>query len=256
MVDSILSGSRFEVADDKKYKESPVYSPYRGRVYITRRLDYALIYAIGGDYSGSTWNDAGYKDLLNPMGGILEIEVKNERLLWPDEDVVGKTISLGYGQEKFDPDRYGGWRYGGWADDPFEEADEELYKILKPQLTLEMVNYLDDEDVSMFDHFETWIVMGKMMIEHLRKNDPEMLNRIALKSEHVSTPPDNIMVKRAWKIDNVKYLHLLHKDAENLFEYARPVRITTPITAHGRCKQGWYNEPYRHALASRGVRTR
>lgn len=77
-----------DLIDDKRGKLKPV----KGRVYLTTHIDYAQIYALGGNLAGSSGErlvkehgQYGYVFLVN--GNELKEDVQ------PDEDIIGEAIA-------------------------------------------------------------------------------------------------------------------------------------------------------------------
>lgn len=80
----IQSGFRGRLVQGKEF-----LAPVKGRVYFSRRLSYAIIYAIGGDIAGRDGDYSG-------SGFLFEVEVSHSTELLPDEDSIGKFYENHY----------------------------------------------------------------------------------------------------------------------------------------------------------------
>jgi hypothetical protein len=65
-------------------------APVVGRVYLTPHIDYAIIYALGGDYKSSMLEAKDYSD---PYGYVFVVKGADLVDVQPDEDSVGEWLS-------------------------------------------------------------------------------------------------------------------------------------------------------------------
>lgn len=245
MLDNILRGDRFKTSDELG---SSLYTPIPGRVYISKDIGYTIIYAMGANMAGHKWNP----EHAYPSGSVLEVEVKDTNLLWPDEDEIGRIIAMGYGI-KHHPGRYGKFYHGNDMSDKHRELMN-LYEEVEIEMPEYVFDYLNEHYFEV-DLYDVWVMIGKQMINVLKEENPYLLHKFTMAVDHVSTPPTNLIITKGWVIDNKRFMHLLDESGSNFFDYAEPVNISTPILAHG-VGRGWHNDSYRHSLAARGVRTR
>ena len=228
-IDLVLGGK----IKTRETRINDLYTPLPGRVYLTRNWKYAIGYTIRLD---------------SPIGTLLSLRVENEKLLWPDEDEIGRVISQGYLDKELNI--------------PSLDKDEmKLYNIIIQRLSKKLKNNIKDKSHHEFElsGYDTWVEIGKEAIIELSKNDPDFLNEISVHFDRVSTTPDNLVLEEIWKIDYDEVPFCAEEWDENKFlHYAKPIKLVNPIhlKSKGFNKSGWFGEPQRHALAARGVRTR
>lgn len=70
-------------------------APVKGRVYLSQKLTYAIIYALGGNYSHAMLEGALFlpDGTIDPNGYVFVVEGKNLVDVQPDEDSVGEFLS-------------------------------------------------------------------------------------------------------------------------------------------------------------------
>ena len=66
--------------------------PVEGAVYITPRLDYAMIYALGGDYAGSEPFHGMLREGKDPYAYLFQVDPTSVHDVTPDEDSIGEFV--------------------------------------------------------------------------------------------------------------------------------------------------------------------
>ncbi len=224
-----------EVVDTGRF-DVPSYSrayldPIGGRVYITRSMDEALKYSV----FRSKWH------IHKPQeAGVLELQVKNPDLLWPDEDELGRIIALGY----LDMNK---------TDDKWLKTEEELlFNRIWNNLSIDYKEKIERIDRFRLDEDAYWAMLGKRAIREMSLRRSHILRDIVGNFENASSPSDNLVITNAWAFEQ--------KEGSKVDGHWSPHLRTVmegaeKIKAHGIGK-GWHFEPTRHALAARGIRTR
>lgn len=195
----------------KKYKtteDEGTSVPVRGRVYVTKDLGYALMYAIGANMVGHESDVAVYKRLWKE-GGIVVVEPKVESL-YPDEDWVGEQFLDAYYNDDFDGKVYNLIR------DALEDCNKRLL------LEIENLRYEDDEGKYAWSSVDHHIKYGKKIIYCLENLKPEVMAEVASHAPNLSHAGD-LEVKEAWVFDVKKVNPELKKDGSNFFELAEQI---------------------------------
>jgi hypothetical protein len=204
--------------------------PMEGRVYISRSIDEALKYSVFRSWHIDKPQEAG----------VLELQVKNPNILWPDEDELGRIIALGY----LDMDK---------IDDKWLETKEELlFNRIWNNLSIDYKEKIERIDRFRLDEYAYWAMLGKRAIHDLYLRKSHILRDIVGSFENASSPSDNLLITNAWVFNQKK---------GSMVENHWSPHLRTVMNGAERIKargmgRGWHNEPTRHALASRGVRTR
>jgi hypothetical protein len=68
-------------------------APVAGRVYLTPHLRYAIIYALGGDYSHAMREGYSPDGPIDPLGYVFVVEGHDLQDVQPDEDSVGEFLN-------------------------------------------------------------------------------------------------------------------------------------------------------------------
>ena len=223
-----------EIVGDRSF-EVPDYSraylaPMGGRVYITRSMDEALKYSV----FRSDWHTHKSQE-----DGVLELQVRNPDLLWPDEDELGRIIADGY----LDMDK---------TNDKWLETKEELlFNKIWNNLSIDYKEKIERIDRFRLNEYAYWSMLGKRAIHEMSLRRSYILRDIVGNFENVSSPPNNIVITNAWIFTQ--------KEDSKIEDHWSPHLRTVMegaerIEAHGIGK-GWHFEPSRHALAARGIRT-
>lgn len=96
--ESIMKNGLDPAHTDTKYGDAqPLGRPVKDHVYLTSKLDYAVIYALGGDMVG-TMKDHPHSDAemkiyrKDPYGYVFEFDGKDLVDVQPDEDSVGELL--------------------------------------------------------------------------------------------------------------------------------------------------------------------
>ena len=193
--DGVLKVPTDEVLVEKYGSTKKRSVPVRGRVYISRSLEYPLIYAVGGAVVG---NDS-VPDSFEKEGGIVVVEPQTESL-YPDEDWVGENFLKAV----------------------WDKDDSEISKLIyttvyncKPRIVGEA------KEVPQHKHHEYryYISFGKKILKCLEKKNPEGLAKIAAHAPNLSHAGD-LKVKEAWVFDIRKINPKLKEDGSNFFDLA------------------------------------
>ena len=226
-VREIVGTSRFDVPE---YSRAHL-APMGDRVYITRSMDEALKYSV----FRSKWHTHESQE-----AGVLELQVKNPDLLWPDEDELGRIIADGY----LDMHKIN--------DKSLLPEERSLFEMIWNGLSFDYKEKLERIDKFRLDEYAYWAMLGKRAIYELSPRRSHILREVVERFENVSSPSDNLTIMNAWVF--------VQKEDSKIEDHWSPHLRTVMegaerIEAHGIGK-GWYFEPTRHALASRGIRTR
>lgn len=158
-------------------------TPVKGAVYATPHVDYAQIYAIGGDMAGHKW-DQEREEKNGRHGYVFKFSGSKLSNIQPDEDSVG----------------------------------EMLYKGHVPWLNHLAKYHLADSTVKKVKEGEYihWARAGKVLVK--RMTPEQKVSLIVHHGAHVANFGD-IEPDEAWKIDKRKR-HLLKRDGSNFFDHA------------------------------------
>lgn len=155
-----------------KYTEGNISTPRARSVYVSKDPNYALIYAIGGDYVGS----GSVPPHPSRYGCLFEVEVPREADVVVDEDELGELAASGkipwlkkLGEEVSRGEVY--------AEEG--EEDEDLWKMAK------------------FGDYAAWIALGHLLHEVLSASD---MKRILPKAKNYAVRGPNRVV-HAYRID-------------------------------------------------------
>jgi hypothetical protein len=155
-----------------KYKGS-ISTPMTGRVYVSKDPNYALIYAIGGDYAGTSLPVDGSR-----YGCLFEVDVPADADIVLDEDELGelaaeeqiawlsklaREVSSGkmYGPRL---DRIPLWAaakdgdYGAWID-----LGHRLHKVIRPS-----------DMRRLFEYAKNYAVLGPVRVLHGYRIDKQL----------------------------------------------------------------------------------
>lgn len=156
-------------------------TPVKGRVYVTPKIGYATIYAIGGDYGGTDSNKDGF-------GYVFQIDGKKLVDVQPDEDSVSEITYKNLKDSKFN----------------------HLHYLIKSSLTPKQYHKWMDGDYNMWAH------AGKKIMKHIGPTDMHILLDHGAHIAHGgSLQPDGY-----WKF-NLKKISKLNRDYSNFFELAK-----------------------------------
>lgn len=182
-------------------KDEGTAVPVKGRVYVTKDLGYALMYAIGANMVGE--KSSGSR--LHKKGGI--VIVKPTTPLYPDEDWVGDKFLSPYYDNKF---------------------DDKIYKLIKNALEecnphlleeIEDLQYNDDDGRYAYLSADNHTTFGKKIIHCLEDLDPETMAEVASHAPNLSHAGD-LKVEEAWAFDVKTINPKLKKDGSNFFDLA------------------------------------
>jgi len=176
--------------------EHAISKPIAGRVYITKNIGYALIYALGGDVAGSKPFSL---DSYGQFGYLFVIKGSQLNEIHPDEDEVGKAI--------------------------YENKLSWLSTLAKKLLADEdQPDENDDWGSPLLDgvkvgDYSSWIKAGKLLLPHLTdKQKIEIIEKYGNVAHEGILHPTEM-----WKIDR----HLtpkLKRDGSNFFQIAKKVK--------------------------------
>ena len=193
--DGVLKVPTDDVLKEKYGSTKKHAVPVRGRVYISRSLEYPLIYAVGGKYVGSDSLPEWAKD----EGGIVVVEPGTDSL-YPDEDWVGEKFLTKV-----------------W-DDTGDEVSDLIYDtVYKCQPRI--VGQAREVPGEKHHQYRYYISYGKKIIKCLEKKNPEGLAKIASHAPNLSHAGD-LEVKEAWVFDLKTITPKLKEDGSNFFELA------------------------------------
>lgn len=170
-------------------------TPVKGKVYITPKIDYATIYAIGGNVAGNKAPD-WMLDSYGRYGYLFVIDGHQLSDIQPDEDSVGEMIYDG----EID-----------WLNDLAEDV-------------LEFENY-DDDGVTlglysavMDGEYNAWAAAGKIVLDSM--SNEQKLELIDLGAHIAHT--GKLMPSETWKFDRNRTVDLA-RDGSNFFSLAERI---------------------------------
>lgn len=187
-------GIKPDLSDTPDYNIS---KPVAGRVYCTKNIGYALIYALGGDIAGN--KKPLFVDDFGRFGYVFVIPGAQFKEIHPDEDEVGKAIH----------DKKLPW-LTKIANDLLkneEPADEEAcgYDSLLREIELGC--------------YTCWIKAGKLLLPHL--TDKQKLDII---KKYGNVAHEGILhPTEMWQIDR-NLIPKLTKDGSNFFQVAKKIK--------------------------------
>ena len=182
-------GDITSVKDVSKSKEN--LNPVKGHVYITSDIGYAQIYAIGGDYAGSTSIKPERK-----YGYVFVIDGAELKDIQPDEDEVGELIWKVATKETHDP-----------------LINVKYIPLLSKKLTdRQFKKFMDGEYVM-------WAHLGKKLLQDMPDSDKIHFINLASNIAHHG----NLNFKEAWRIDLEK-IPELKRDGSTFFKLAERVK--------------------------------
>lgn len=181
-----------DIAAPEKHKvtKGPNLVPVKGKVYITPSLQYAQIYAIGGDMAGHDWKpdeDFGY---------VFEIKGSDLRDIQPDEDSVGEYICNAARELK---------RQEPWM-------RRLVYKSQELLTELQWKKLLQGD-------YTIWAHCGKKLLPHMSDEDKHRMIDLGAHVAH----DGNLMPAAAYKIDLTK-IKDLKRDGSNFFDHAEKIK--------------------------------
>lgn len=186
--------------------EHNISKPVAGRVYITKNIGYALIYALGGDFAGKSSLLDSYgqpkskKELsLYRYGYLFVIPGSQFGEIHPDEDQVGKAI--------------------------YENKLPWLTNLAKKHLAEEDQPDANDEggygallDGVKDGDYASWIKAGKLLLPHLTdKQKIEIIKKYGNVAHEGILHPTEM-----WQIDR-NLTPKLKKDGSNFFQLAKKI---------------------------------
>ena len=173
--------------------------PVEGKVYITPKISYASIYAIGGSIAGIEAPEWMLKD-YGQYGYVFVIAGQQLKDIQPDEDSIGEMISNGEAD---------------WLDDLARDAqDNEDYEDEGKGLGYNGLYY-----AVMGGEYDAWAAAGKIVLGSM--TDEEKLELIDLGANIAHT--GNLMPKETWRFDRNRTIELA-KDGSNFFDLAERIQ--------------------------------
>jgi len=245
-INEIINTGKFKVSKDKPEHAFDVSLP--DRVYLSRNLEGAIQH-------GSQHVE------IDENFGVLEIEVKDESLLLPDELGIGYLITLGYYDIRAEEiagslDEILDYNYPALPDDDQQYIFGLIWKRLSGGIK-DTISKMSQEDL--LDQ-EKAVHVGVRIIQYLSAEDPDFMEELIGSSHNLTSPPDNLIITGAWEGRVRDFQRELMELGEEIdpWKLNPGMRLRSdrfPLSTHG-IGRGWHGQSYRHALASRGVRTR
>lgn len=187
-------------------------APIKGKVYMTPKLGYALIYALGGDIAG-----INHSREIKPgerYGYLLKFDPTEVSNPHPDEDEIGQFFTYAYQYEN-DKKIY----------------NEEIKAMFDkhPSLVRKMSYVFDAytrstkqlRSRSLDGDYGAWAKLGKKIIREYPHNSDLFKQIMNLLKSHVAVD-EGIMPLEIWRFDRRNAKHL-KRDGSNLFDYAKKV---------------------------------
>ena len=168
-------------------KKGHMLKPVAGKVYLTNKLETAVIYTIGGIMMGRSISQQWIEK--SRYGYLFKSKVIDDTNIQPDEDEIGELIC--------------------------DETIPELNRIAKYHLTPNQYrNVMDGE-------YSYWAQAGKKMIKNIQRNS-YLWNEI-LTNTHNIAHQGMVEVINAWKFDKT-LCEQLTSNGNNFFQIAEQVK--------------------------------
>ena len=245
-INEIINTGKFRVSGDKPEHAFDVSLP--NRVYLSRNLEGAIQH-------GSQHVE------IDEQFGVLEVKVKDESLLLPDELGIGYLITLGCYDTRAEeiaggPDEVLDYNYPALPDDEQQYIFDLIWKRLSREIK-DTLGKMTQED---FLDQEAAVYIGVKIIQYLSVKDPEFMEELIGSSHNLTSPPDNLIITGAWEgrvRDFQRELMMIGEEIDP-WKLDPGMRLRSdkfPLSTRG-IGRGWHNDYYRHSLAARGMRTR
>ena len=172
-------------------------TPVQGKVYITPFIEYAQIYAIGGNLAG---NDGSTMiDNYGKYGYVFVINSDRLGEVQPDEDSIGEMIyenkiSWLNKMAKYYLD-----------EEPYDDEGQEL-------------GYYSLYQAVMGGEYDAWATAGKILVEEMNDGEKQKLIDAGAHIAHTGL----ILPNKAYRIDRSKTIHL-KRDGSNFFALAQEI---------------------------------
>jgi hypothetical protein len=196
-------------------------APVKGKVYLTASLKYAIIYALGGDYSHAMQESRSN----DPYGFVFVIQGHDLQDVQPDEDSVGEFLSanskpvrkpwLTNGKPALKPDGTPYLRTTGWqcAMPSEDRIGIRIYWYIEQAVTPQQYKKMMDGEYS------AWAAGGKRALKQMPDEMKiELINRGAHIAHHGSIRPSE-----CWRIEK-RRMNELKKDGGNFFDIAERMK--------------------------------
>ena len=233
-----------------------------GKIYITRDIGVGIKHG-----------ETRVRDEEDNFLGILELRIKDQEKIFPDELVFGYQLIRGRrdyvlteGKDRDDweliEDEGIYFPYSGW-----DKIDDNIdfHRNIQNMIPNRIWNAIDDMKPDDTWDQEISASIGDDVIDHLRRNHPDLLRKM-VKEEwfyNYTTDPSNVIITNGWEGTPgdfqrpIPYWDTPEEedfDPQDAYKYMI-IKMNGPIQARG-IGRGWHNDRYRHALAARGIRTR
>lgn len=178
-------------------------SPRQGHIYLTPDLQYALVYALGGDYIGHKPPQSFIKK-DGKYGYIFAVDPHTVKKLDPDEDSVGEIL---YQRKVSWLNRLADYILEDYKTQyPEDYEDEEGFN---PSGTYQLLALVEQGEYS------AWAEAGKVLLPYM--SDDQKLDLIS-KGAHISYRGKVDPIK-CWSINKEDAIYL-KRDGSNFFQYA------------------------------------
>lgn len=178
-------------------------APVAGRVYLTHDIAYAYIYALGGDFAGSDYKMASWKE--NPFGYVFVVDGKDLGDVQPDEDSVGEWF---YNHSA--PPEPKHFRRKPICNDPSVVG---IYNHIKSCATPKQL------EKALEGEYSAWAAIGKKAVKTMP--DTYKVNLI-MGGAHVANGGE-VMPTECWLFDKARQNPAMKKDASNFFQLAKKI---------------------------------
>ena len=189
-----------------KYEKNPKsnFAPQEGSVYITPHLDYAMIYAIGGNMAGHDCT----RDIprYGQFAFVFEISGRDLVDITPDEDSIGEFLCRYWSTSDYYKNKY----------PEFFEKDAKL-NVMRRVANLALQKLTEPQRRRIKDgESEYWAKGGKRSLPYL--SDDLKFGLIELGAHIAHKGP--IKVTKCFKFDRADVIKM-KKDGSNFFDYTK-----------------------------------
>lgn len=181
-------------------------APLKDRVYLTKDLGEALIYALGAAMVGMEVDE----DMFPGYGVVLVVVTKSGSFV-PDEDWVGQQLTNVALEKRNAPGR-----------STISMSPQIAYKAFRALPSSYQRKLLETFRVEKLWEVATWARVGKTAINYWmkRKSGERLLKELTKNSPNVAHKGER-MIKQAWVFNKVRDNPELYVDGGNFFEVAK-----------------------------------
>lgn len=189
-------------------------APLQGRTYLTRDIRYAAVYALGGDFVGTTMDDDRIK-VRGRHGYVFACDPSELCDPQPDEDCVGAFIGR-HTKRRWDTSTMPWRNLGLHVDIPQDDPDYVQKLVMWRKIATAMTPRQFERSAEGLIAYQS--SGGKRALKVLNAHDKALLVKWGAHVAHLGP----IKPKACWRIDRTKSAKIA-KDGSNFLEIAEQV---------------------------------